>query len=73
MYSSVVASPTKDETCERGNSVALSGPDGYIGSQAINDPGTLMCTWRIEAEPGQRINITLINFYHDEEGNTNYG
>lgn len=47
-----------------GSSSPLSGPWGYLASSVTNSTG---CggphhPWRVQARPGQRINLTLLNF-----------
>ena len=56
----------------------LTEPEGYVssslpstGPDSLPSPGR--CTWRIEAQPGQKINITLLDFtvgVPGEPGNT---
>ena len=38
----------------------LSGPEGYISSHTTDD--VTPCSWKIDADPGQRVNFTLIDF-----------
>ena len=72
-YSFAVAEHKGAETCQPGKYVELPGPSGYISSQSLHATGSWMCPWRLEAEPGQRINITLFDFQPDDDQNTKYG
>ena len=49
--------------CLPGTSISLSGPEGFVSSHTESTP----CLWRIEADPGQQISVSLINF------NVNHG
>ena len=42
----------------------VSPPSGYLSSQAASEhgPGTPNCPWLIKAQPGQKINVTLLDF-----------
>ena len=51
------------QTCDEREPLELSGPDGYISSQHLAGP----CSWRLEAEPGQHISVTIYNFQHADE------
>ena len=50
--------------CIPGHGVVLSGPSGVIASSLSEgtDYGSDLCPWSVRAQPGQRINITLVNF-----------
>ena len=61
-----VAVPKEDASCQVGSYIPLPGPDGYISSNY--DAWTMgmpkSCSWQLQADPGQHINITFINFQH---------
>ena len=69
--------PKNSEICQPGDFVSLPGHDGYISSNTaqISGNGRQGCPWRIQAEPGQWINITLITFNHPDDltEDSNYG
>ncbi len=47
-----------------GNPVVMRQPKGYIASVITEgrDLGSQSCPWLIQGQPGQKINITIINF-----------
>ena len=59
-------------TCQQGESLVLSGSEGYISSDVTRKTraGSTMCPWRLEAEPGQHFSVTLVNFHHDSNANS---
>ena len=67
----------ENEACQDGQTFPLSKPDGYISSHITWDSGagSTLCPWRLEAEQGQVVNVTLINFLHNNDLTTghNYG
>ena len=46
------------------NDPTLPLPSGYISSNTIvaDGFGSVSCPWKLQALPGQRVNVTLINF-----------
>ena len=46
------------------NNPTLPLPSGYISSNTIvaDGFGSVSCPWKLQALPGQRVNVTLINF-----------
>ena len=50
--------------CNSKRRLELTQPEGTIASQAAEERGfgTRRCPWVIKAQPGQRINITLLDF-----------
>ena len=47
----------------------VSQPQGYISSSVARDRGcgSMNAPWRIEAEPGQSVNVSLINYTPDRK------
>ena len=68
-YHIAVAVRQGGATCHSDSYISLEGHDGYISnnydSLTVGMPTT--CPWRIEADSGQHINITIINFLHDNQ------
>ena len=50
--------------CETSDYLKVSPSSGYLSSQVTWESGcgTARCPWVIQAQPGQRINITLMDF-----------
>ena len=50
--------------CQTSEVVGLTAPMGYLSNSvaATSGVGATSCPWRITLSPGQRINITLIDF-----------
>ncbi len=50
--------------CRGSDFIRLSEPQGYISSAVTEDLqlGSSMCPWMIQAQPGQKIIITLLDF-----------
>ena len=50
--------------CRRSPQASLVPPSGYIGSLVTTESGcgTTETPWRVRAQPGQRINFTLLDF-----------
>ena len=65
------------DTCPTGEPIPLPGPDGFIASHISPDTGAgpITCTWKVEAAPGQHINVTIFNFrvHYGSVGNRNLG
>ena len=59
-----VVKPLKTDSCNPSVSALLPLPVGYISSSSVqeNGDGSIRCPWKIQAMPGQRVNVTLINF-----------
>ena len=55
--------------CRRCDFVKVTEPSGYLGNVVTEETGCGApdCPWRISVKPGQRINVTLINFAWDKE------
>ena len=51
----VVVSPPKTVQCSESRPLEVTATTGYISSESVN------CPWRLIGQPGQRINITLID------------
>ena len=53
-----------EEICQNFGFLHVKPPSGYIASVATEQHGfgSSQCPWAIRAQPGQRINITLIDF-----------
>ena len=60
---SAVAS-VREKTCTKCDHLKLTAPRGYISSYKAQTTkcGSPDCPWLLEAQPGQRLNISLINF-----------
>ena len=58
------------EPCYSSGPVHLHHPHGYISSMLTEETGLGVseCPWMIKAHPGQRINITLLDFDVKGEG-----
>ncbi len=66
-----------EESCENGM-IEVTAEEGYIagGSDVIVEDLTtpsMPCTWILQAQPGQRINITMINFSYKGLKGYRYG
>ncbi len=66
-----------DEGCEDGE-IKVTAEEGYIaGGSDLHIEGkatpSVPCTWNIEAQTGQRINITMINFNYKGIKGYRYG
>lgn len=50
--------------CQTRKHSPLTGPSGYLSSSVASrtSVGSPSCPWRIRVDPGQRINVTLLNF-----------
>ena len=51
-------------SCMSGSPIRAALPSGYLANSITmdTDKGGAQCPWLIQAESGQRINVTLINF-----------
>ncbi len=60
-----VASAISKQSCDGLSGRSLTSPDGYISNIVTEeiDVGDIMCPWVITLQPGQRINVTLYDFY----------
>jgi len=72
-----VSRSEKENGCHAGHAISLPGPHGFISSKitAETNAGSITCPWRVEAAPGQHINITLINLrvQYGNMANKKYG
>lgn len=53
------------EICSMYSGLPLTSPSGYLSSLTVIESstvGTVSCPWKIEAQPGRRINLTLFDF-----------
>ena len=77
IYMLTVSRREKDSNCHAGEAKSLPGPDGFISSHIKQETGegSITCPLRVEAAPGQHINITLFNFlmHYGGVGKRNYG
>ncbi len=66
MFDIVVALGDR-EACRADKMVLVPGPLGYLSSTVTEETacGSVSSPWRIDALPGQRINITLMDFSAD--------
>jgi len=50
--------------CDRQRAIKSTAKSGYFTSTLAEErgPGSALCPWMIEAQPGQRINVTLYSF-----------
>ena len=65
LLSLVTVTKVSDDRCgSECHYVRVTEPAGYLASITTEETGcgTPQCPWLIRAQPGQRINITLINF-----------
>ena len=55
--------------CTTSGPLILPQPQGFISSAVARDQGcgSIEAPWRIEAEPSQSVNITLINYTPDQK------
>ena len=55
-------------TCQGQDHVTLTAPSGYLANIVTEETrcGGDSAPWRIEGQPGQRINLTLYDFSHYE-------
>ncbi len=62
--SNLTVIPVDTAACRRHRLLRVSEPSGYISSVTTQETlcGTAHSPWSIEAQPGQRVNITLIDF-----------
>ena len=66
----IVTVITKGHTiCTTTASLLVSQSKGYISSAVARDRGcgSMKAPWRIEAEPGQSVNVSLINYTPDQK------
>jgi len=51
-------------SCDRYRAIKSTAVSGYFTSTSAEErgPGSSVCPWMIEAQPGQRINVTLYSF-----------
>ena len=71
-----VAVPQDGETCQSGKAINLPAPDGYLSGNIIGNIGSsesVRCEWRLEAEPGQHVSITIFNFNPEVTTGNKYG
>ena len=61
---SIVVETGAGSLCYTAKAINISGPSGYLSSviTAGSGFGTDSCPWVIRVDPGQRINITLLDF-----------
>ena len=71
LFNSTVATPNENVRCQQGQPLILSSLHGYITSHNTQNmgAGSISCPWRLEAEQGQVVNITLIHFLNQEDVN----
>ena len=57
--------PTPSQGCEPPYTLVIHGSHGYISSSVAKNTGcgNMDHPWRIEVQPGQRVNITLTSFH----------
>ncbi len=64
-YSCYLVATAVGRLCSGYEALRLTGPQGYLANIITEDTqgcGGESVPWRIEAQPGQRINLTLIDF-----------
>lgn len=51
--------------CEASEHIRVTGTSGYLSSAITMESGcgSPQCPWIIETQPGQTVNITLMNYY----------
>ncbi len=68
-----VVADGRQSGCHRGQEISLKlrgfPAVGYIGSTVTEEHnyGSVNCPWTIQADPGQRINVTVLNFGHNTD------
>ena len=67
--------PEIDQVCSVSSPIIISNSHGYLANTVTMETGqgSPACPWRLEALPGQQINISLVNFARvalEEEGVT---
>ena len=57
-----VISANKNTPCVTGRSLVVNAPFGYISPTTAlsNDWGSRDCPWSLQAKPGQRLKLTII-------------
>ena len=67
-----VATTADDYPCTKKSFIKLKAASGYITTDLAHRKGwgSITCPWRVEAQPGQSISITLINFGAELNGHT---
>ena len=62
--------------CSNGTILQAKTPDGFLGSITVeeNNCGSTFCPWILQANPGQKLNITLIDFaMSSQRAQNNFG
>ena len=65
MYLTIFAVTSKGHTlCTTSGPLLVTQPQGYISNAVARDRfcGSMKAPWRIEVEPGQSVNVSLINY-----------
>lgn len=64
----VAVATAESGTCQGQDHVVLKSPSGYLANIVTEETrcGGDSAPWRIDAQPGQRINLTLYDFSHHE-------
>ena len=60
----------RPQVCHASKFIKVTNPHGYLASSvsAQSSCGSVTCPWVLEAEPGQKINLTLVDFEtHDRK------
>ena len=63
-FCSVSVTTARPQVCHSSKFVKVTSPHGYLSSTVTTQTtcGSATTPWVVEAEPGQRVNLTLLDF-----------